>query len=214
MMTARDDVLARIRRALVDVPGSRLPETQVPRHLPRGGQPPVGSPEAVSLFAERMADYQASVRVVDAEAATSAIAEALAVRRIGTVVVPAGLPDEWDDGLAAVHVLRDDPWLEHRDLEAVDGVVTCAAIAIATTGTIVLDGGPGQGRRALTLLPDYHLCVLRSDQVVGSVAEAVAGLDPARPLTFVSGPSATSDIEMERIEGVHGPRTLDVLVIG
>jgi L-lactate dehydrogenase complex protein LldG len=121
------------------------------------------------------------------------------------------VPEAW---LTGVNALRDDPTLDHDQLDASDGVVTTCALAIAQTGTIVLDGGPGMGRRALTLLPDYHLCVVGADQLVGSVPEAIRVLAkrPTRPLTFISGPSATVDIEMTRVRGVHGPRRFEVIV--
>ena len=100
-----------------------------------------------------------------------------------------------------------------QDLDRCDGVISGCAVAIALTGTIILDGGTAQGRRALTLLPDYHLCVVRADQIAGTVAEALTRLDPSRPQTWISGPSATSDIELNRVEGVHGPRNLAVLIV-
>ncbi|MEU4845658.1 LutC/YkgG family protein [Streptomyces gilvosporeus] len=129
----------------------------------------------------------------------------------GTLIVPQGFPAAWlpdGDGTRT-----DIPPLDVRALDTAGGVLTTCALAIAVTGTIVLDAGPGQGRRALTLLPDYHLCVVRADQIAADVPEALRRLDPRRPLTFISGPSATSDIELERVEGVHGPRTLDVIIV-
>nr|MDT0523484.1 LUD domain-containing protein [Streptomyces sp. DSM 41633] len=127
-----------------------------------------------------------------------------------TVVIPADLPIEW---VAGVTTVADTPALSVEQLDRADAVLTGCALGIAATGTIVLDAGPGQGRRALTLVPDHHVCVVRTDQIVDTVPQAFAELTPTRPLTFISGPSATSDIELQRVEGVHGPRTLDVLIV-
>jgi L-lactate dehydrogenase complex protein LldG len=127
--------------------------------------------------------------------------------------VPDGLPAEWVAGLTAdTRLVHDGPPLSPAELDRVDGVITGCAVAIAETGTVVLDHGPAQGRRALTLVPDFHLVVVRAGQVAADLADALSRLDPARPLTFISGPSATSDIELIRVEGVHGPRTLHILI--
>jgi L-lactate dehydrogenase complex protein LldG len=135
-----------------------------------------------------------------------------------SVAVPEGLPEPWLAHLrvpeASVSLVDDSPALTARDLDAVDAVVSACTLAIAETGTIVLDAGPGQGRRLLTLVPDHHICVVRCpDQVVASVPQALPLLDPARPQTWIAGPSATSDIELDRVEGVHGPRRLDVILV-
>ncbi|MFF4210410.1 lactate utilization protein C [Streptomyces sp. NPDC001796] len=213
-MNARTEVLDRIRRALADVPAGERPEdVPVPRDYSLGGMPPPGSSAAVDLLAERLGDYGSVVRRVAPDEVAGAVRQAVAARGADCVVVPEGFPGPWRSALDPDRVLSDTPRLPVADLERTGGVVTTAASAIASTGTLVLDGGAGQGRRALTLLPDYHLCIVRTEQVVASVPEALAGLDPTRPLTFVSGPSATSDIELERVEGVHGPRTLEVLVV-
>jgi L-lactate dehydrogenase complex protein LldG len=213
---AREEILGRLRAALGDVPeGERSEDVTVNRDYRRVGAAPRA--ELVARFAERVREYRAPVWLVGRGELAATIAERLAARGVRRLVAPYGLPEEWiPEGLEA---LRDGaPPLASRELDVSDGVLTGCALGIAQTGTIVLDGGSGQGRRTLTLLPDYHLCVVRDDQLVELVPEAVArlgeaALDPAPPLTFISGPSATSDIELLRVEGVHGPRTLEVLVV-
>jgi L-lactate dehydrogenase complex protein LldG len=205
----RDTVLRAIRNALADVPGSEaLAEAPVP-HNPRSHQ--VG-PDIVGLFIERATDYRATVVRVPASDAVAAVARALNRTRAKSLVVPPGFPEDlvpegpWSR-------LQDAPPLTVGQLDVADAVLTTVTAAIALTGTVVLDSGPGQGRRALTLLPDQHVCVVRAGQITADVPELFSLLHPRRPLTLISGPSATSDIELERVEGVHGPRTLDIVVI-
>ena len=202
---ARAAVLARIRAISVSPPGA------VPRDYLTSLGPAV---DVVERFAERVADYRALVHRASASTLGATVAAALAGRGARSLVVPVGVPDEWLAGLhPSIERLADDPPLTHAQLDAVDAVITGCAVAIAETGTIVLDAGPGQGRRVLSLLPDRHVCIVRAEQVVGEISEALARLDPNRPLTWISGPSATSDIELDRVEGVHGPRNLDVVIL-
>ncbi|GAB7186662.1 L-lactate utilization protein LutC [Kitasatospora sp. Ki12] len=209
-MSSREAVLARIRAALADVPPAETPDdVPVPRAYRRSHLEP--GQDRVALFAERVADYRATVTRTDPAALPDTIAAALTARGVSRLAVPRGFPAE---------LLPAGAWEWHPEpldvpgLDALDGTLTLAAVGIAVTGTIVLDAGPGQGRRALTLVPDYHLCVVRAEQIAEDVPEALTRLDPTRPLTFISGPSATSDIELNRVEGVHGPRTLDVVIVG
>ena len=208
MSLARDEILARLRYALADVPEAEWPDGVPVRREYRHF-----TDDDAEVFVDRLVDYRALVRWTDPDGLPDILATALAERGARRVVAPAGLPAAWLAG-SGVEVVSDDPPLDVRELDELDGVVTGCAVAVATTGTIILDGGPDQGRRALTLVPDYHLCVVRADQVVGSVPEALARLDGTRPITMVSGPSATSDIELSRVEGVHGPRTLEVVLVG
>jgi L-lactate dehydrogenase complex protein LldG len=204
---ARTEILGRIRRSLLDRPAA--PE------IPRDYDATRPYDDVLELFAERVADYRAAVHRIRSRQLPAAIAAALRRREARgetlTVVVPADLPASWCGEGFDWQI--DDPVLAVEALDEADGVVTGCAVGIAETGTIVLDAGVTQGRRALTLVPDYHLCVVRAKQVVATVPEALARLDPTRPLTFISGPSATSDIELNRVEGVHGPRTLEVLLV-
>ncbi|MCG7209187.1 LutC/YkgG family protein [Streptomyces arenae] len=208
-MSSRERILGRVRRALADVHGEDGPVERT--YLREHGERSVE--ETVELLAENLADYRAIVhRCTEAELA-AVIGRLVAERGSGTVVVPAGLAPRW---LAATDALQVPDLAEStpRELDRVGSVVTGCAVAIAETGTIVLDGGPDQGRRRITLVPDHHICVVRvPDQVVSSVPQALERLDPTRPLTWISGPSATSDIELDRVEGVHGPRTLEVLLV-
>ena len=194
-MSAREEILAAVRGAI----GSARRDVVVPHRVRTTGV------ADVDLFAERVADYRATVVRCSADEVEGAIAAAL--HPGSTVVVPEGLP--WHVAGAAV-----DDGLSAVALDAIDAVVTAASVGIATTGTIVLSHGPGEGRRALTLVPDLHVCVVRADQVVDDLPAAVALLDPERPTTWISGPSATSDIELNRVEGVHGPRTLHLVLVG
>ncbi|WP_275293547.1 lactate utilization protein C [Amycolatopsis sp. La24] len=214
-MTARTQILERARRALSDV-ATRDPAADVPidrpdqrRDLPRE--------DLVDLFAEQVADYRAFVERTTEASVAGAIAQVLRSRsaQAGTgasrILVPPGFPAAYlPDGTG---IVADGPGVPIVELDHCAGVVTTAAIGIAETGTIVLDHGPGQGRRAATLVPDLHVCLVRVEQVVAGLPEAVSALDPRRPQTWISGPSATSDIELDRVEGVHGPRTLHVLII-
>ncbi|RJL22797.1 LutC/YkgG family protein [Bailinhaonella thermotolerans] len=202
-MSSRDLILSRIRAAVAGAP-----ETEIPRAYARGG---ASGADLADLFAERVRDYRAAVRAVPADGVADAVAAALAARGARRLAVPAGLPEEWLAGTEAERV-ADEPPLTPAALDGLDGVITGCAVAIAATGTIVLDAGPGQGRRALTLVPDYHLCVVTAGQIVDGVPAALERLDPLAPLTWISGPSATSDIELNRVEGVHGPRTLEVVI--
>ena len=201
MSEARSAILARIHAALGPEPA--VPE--VPRGYRRTGD---GRPSAVlvEFFAERVRDYRATVY--------ESIADAVAARGLTRLACAPGMLDD----VGGLELVADDPPLEPAAIESFDGVLTGCAVAIAETGTIVLDGSPECGRRALSLIPDYHLCVVRHSQVVSSVPEAIEMLHDAaavgRPITLISGPSATSDIELDRVEGVHGPRTLDVVLSG
>jgi L-lactate dehydrogenase complex protein LldG len=199
---ARTEMFARVRAALADRPA--------PGPIPREYDLSRSYPDLVGLAAERIADYRAEVRRVPEQSVPEEIAELLRQREARAVVAPPGLPESWR--VPGVRWLADEPQLTADALDGCDGVVTGCAVTIAETGTIVLDAGAGQGRRALTLVPDYHLCVVRAEQIVATVPEALTRLEPVRPLTFISGPSATSDIELDRVEGVHGPRTLHVLI--
>ncbi|GAB2824788.1 LutC/YkgG family protein [Streptomyces daliensis] len=211
-MSSRDVVLDRVRRALADVPRDERPDqAAVPRdyHRTHATRTPA---QTAGLLAENLADYRALVHRTDAAGLAATLAGLLRARGARSVVVPDGVPAAWlpDD----VERVADAADATPVALDAVDSVVTGCAVAIAETGTLVLDAGPDQGRRRITLVPDHHICVVRvPEQVVESVPQALERLDPARPLTWISGPSATSDIELDRVEGVHGPRTLEVVLV-
>jgi L-lactate dehydrogenase complex protein LldG len=194
-MSSKDVILGRVRAALRDQP----PVPSIPRDYRREF-----GPADLDLFVERLVDYKAVVHQ------GASVADTIkTISGTGTLIVPPGLDRSWLPPEAVALVDEDLP---PDRIAAADGVVTAAAVGIAETGTIVLDASPDQGRRIISLLPDLHICVIRPGQVVAAVPEAIARLDPTRPLTWISGPSATSDIELNRVEGVHGPRNLHVIL--
>jgi L-lactate dehydrogenase complex protein LldG len=203
-MSARDEVLRRVRAAR---PSASVPVPREYRAVDEGD-------DLVELLVDRLVDYKATVRRCGPDGLAAAVGELLS--GASAVVAPGGVPEGWLTGYQG-RVVRDE---EPRPLAVADldapgvAVLTGCAVAVARTGTLILDAGADQGRRALTLVPDHHVCVVHSGQIVGGVPEALARLaDPTRPLTLISGPSATSDIELDRVEGVHGPRRLDVVLV-
>jgi L-lactate dehydrogenase complex protein LldG len=207
MSGAREEILSRIRSA------PRLPPEPVDRSYRREGRLSAG--ERAALFHERVSDYRADVRRIDPGEVAAVVSSVCAERGARRLVAPGGVPHDWR---SAEIELVDDSGLDASALDALDGALTGCTVAIAETGTIVLSAGPPEGRRALTLVPDLHICVVRESQIVELVPEAVAVVrdlvaGERRPITFVSGPSATSDIELSRVEGVHGPRNLVVLIV-
>ena len=203
-MSARAEVLQRIRSALGPDPVA----PPVPRAYRVRGD--LGASELLALLEDRLLDYKAGVTRCGPYVVAATVRGLLdRLTFDGQVVTPPGLPEDWTSGR---DVLPGDT-ATTDELDRVAGVVTACAVAVAETGTIVLDASPDQGRRAISLVPDLHVCVVRAGQVVQTVPEAVARLDPRRPLTWISGPSATSDIELSRVEGVHGPRTLEVVLV-
>ncbi len=206
MSDAKAEVLSRIRGAL----GERRDVAEVARaYLHTANSSPT---ELLEMFAERTTEYRATVYRTSETKLKETVAEVCRLRKAKTLVIPTELPDAWKP--RAIQFIPDNS-LTNAELSAADGVLSGCALAVAQTGTLILDGGATQGRRALTLLPDLHLCVVFTRQIVGTVPEAVTALrdGATRPLTLISGPSATSDIELNRVEGVHGPRTLDILLV-
>jgi L-lactate dehydrogenase complex protein LldG len=215
MNGGRSEILRRVRGALIDVPSGERPEdVPVARSYARAGRR--SRREVLDLLEHRLRDYGAAVWRIGASAVADAVREVCGERGLRRVAVPIGLPAEWrPPGVELV----EDRELSARQLDAVDGALTGCAVAIAETGTLVLDGQGASGRRLVTLVPDNHVCLVAAEQVVETVPEAFERVAPAVrlrrvPITLVSGPSASSDIELTRVEGVHGPRNLLVLIVG
>jgi L-lactate dehydrogenase complex protein LldG len=212
-MSDRELILGRVRGALRDVPAGEAAHWR-----PTEPTNSVAPADLVALFTERCDDYRATVTRCDSATAAIAtgIANACARHGVRVLATPVDIDTGWIP--SGVEARRDQPSLTPAQLDECDGVLTGSAHAIAETGTIVLDAGVGQGRRALTLVPDLHICVVQAERIVASVPDAIAALAGAiaggQPVTLISGPSATSDIELRRVEGVHGPRRLEVIVAG
>lgn len=225
---SREAVVRAIRDALGTGTGRRPPGTMgiegpsVPDPAENHGTVSPDPIDFLDLFADRVVDYKATLTRCGTGDLADLVGRRLMDREVARLVVPPDLPSAWIPvhPECSLEVLRDlDPGLlTNAQISSAHGILTGCALAIAETGTLVLDGGSGQGRRVLSLLPDYHLCVVFGHQIVETVPEAIEAMkrksmDPPSPLTMISGPSATSDIELIRVEGVHGPRTLDVLLV-
>jgi L-lactate dehydrogenase complex protein LldG len=209
-MSAREDILGRIRTALKDNPEA----PQIPREYRETSD--LDEAALIELLVDRLIDYKAQVSVVDAGEVPARIAELLADAQ--SYVVPAGIDAGWiavlghERGDSRRHADSAAAPLTVAELDGIDAVLTGSAVAVAETGTIILDGSPNQGRRAISLVPDHHICIVKAADITGILPEALRRIDGTRALTMISGPSATSDIELERVEGVHGPRRLDVII--
>jgi L-lactate dehydrogenase complex protein LldG len=205
MSTEREEILQRVNSAKHTVA-----EQPVPRNYHRAGA--LGATERIRLFCDRLHDYGATVHYADASQISAMVAEILSERAKRSLLVPPGLPEAW---LPEEFTFTRDHSLSYSEIDSSEGVLTGCAVAIAVTGTIILRHSENEGRRALTLIPDYHLCVVSENQIVETVPEGISAIASfaTSPITTISGPSATSDIEMTRINGVHGPRTLDVILV-
>ncbi len=213
-MTAREDVLARIRAAHTAAPPGELEYADIARDYRQTSDD--DQPALIERLVDRLLDYKALVRHTTPENLAATVGEALTERGARTAVVPPGLDPGWL--IAADLAVKLDGGSDHdrlsvAELDAVDAVITACAVAVAETGTLILDGSADQGRRVISLIPDYHLCIFRAEDLCADVPQAIARLNATRPLTMISGPSATSDIELNRVEGVHGPRTLEVIIV-
>jgi L-lactate dehydrogenase complex protein LldG len=215
----RELILGRVRAAIADVPAEEAlafdrDDAEPDARYVRAGE--LDAAARLALFVERCGDYKATVTVCadDAGAIAAAVDAAGARHKAGRLVVPDGLDRDWLP--VGIEAVADDPSLGWHELADLDGVITGCELGIAVTGTVALATGPAQGRRAVTLLPDLHVCVVRGEQIVETVPEAMTRLATPiaarRAITFISGPSATSDIELKRVEGVHGPRRLELIV--
>ncbi len=209
-MSARDDVLARIAAAHRAAPPTGPAYADISRDYRTSSD--LDAAELTERLIDRLIDYKALVRRCSAADLAATIRAALADREAARLVIPDGLDPSWTEGVEVVTDSVEEP-LDVAALDALDGVITRCAVAVAETGSLVIDGSAGMGRRVISLIPDYHLCVVRPEDIVADVPQAVARLEPTRPLTWISGPSATSDIELNRVEGVHGPRTLEVVIV-
>jgi L-lactate dehydrogenase complex protein LldG len=210
-MSAREDVLGRVRRSIGEAQADRESDyARIPRNYRQTGTLNVAG--RVALFVDRLREYNATAHHCELEQISAAIAHAVSIRQKRTILIPAAFPLEW---LPADLQFVDGTRMSYEELDRSEGVLTACAVAIAETGTIVLQHSAGQGRRALTLIPDYLLCIVFEDQIVETVPEAIRAMKAFHhvPLTTISGPSATADIEMTRVKGVHGPRTLDVILV-